>query len=317
MSGQADSQQNIFCNQVEAQMVSYLKGGVSPAERRIITRHLSTCDRCALAFRDLNVLEAELKAEAARHRPQLSPAASQRIQQQVYRRMRLSLVWQRLFQVVKTSFAVASFLIFVGVAGVLGYQWLQFIANPEPVPGMSFEETGLPAVVKTAVPAPALAPTPAPIEQLPLLPLVELDEEAQELAPKTAGVPIYWQHIESPMPGEAPHQITRKIVETSLAGESDALVSYFVAMGNSWQEPTLRMWSLFSWRCSGDITARDFSYRQLPTKDSPMTAVYIFYNDQYTGEIKFRYIKDNWYPVYTNPPYLNMCLKSGFVFPSP
>lgn len=317
MSGQNDSQQNIFCDRVEAQMVAYLKGGVSPSERRIITRHLSTCDRCALAFRDLNVLEAELKAEAARHRPQLSSAASQRIQQQVYRRMRLSLVWQRMFQVVKTGFAVASFLIFVGVAGVLGYQWLQFIANPEPVPGTSFEETTLPEAAETAVPAPALAPTPAPIEQLPFLPSIELDEEEKVLTPNPSSVPIYWQNIESFTPGQTPYRIARAIVESSLAGDSDELDSYFVAMGESWQEPTQRMWSLFSWRCSGDITARDFSYRPLPTGDSPVTAVYIFYNDLYTGEIKFRYIKDNWYPVYTNPPYLNMCLKKGFEYPKP
>ena len=161
MSGQTDSKQDIFCDQVEAQMVAYVKGGLSPSERRIMTRHLSTCDRCALAFREFNTLEAELRAEAGQFRPQLSTAASQRIQEQVYRRMRLSLVWQRMFQVVKTGFAVASFLIFVGVAGVLGYQWLQFIANPEPVPGTSFEETTLPevpAVEETAVPAPSLSP---------------------------------------------------------------------------------------------------------------------------------------------------------------
>ena len=32
--------------------------GVPSAERRMITRHLSTCDRCALAFRNLNTLSA-------------------------------------------------------------------------------------------------------------------------------------------------------------------------------------------------------------------------------------------------------------------
>jgi len=317
MSGQTDSKQNIFCDQVDAQMVVYFKGGLSPAERRIITRHLSTCDRCAWAFRDLTTLETELKAEAARYQPRLSPEASQRIQEQVYRRMRLSLVWQRMFQAVKTGFAFAAFLVFVGVAGILGYQWLQFIANPEPAPGTSFEVTTAPAVVETAVPAPQIAPTAVPIEQPPRLPGSDSDQAAQELVPKTTGVPNYWQSIQSPMPGQAPRRITQNVVESALAGNREALISHLVAVGNSQQEPALRMWGLFSSRCDHTVTAADFTYRQLPTGDSPMTAVYIYYDDRYTGEIKFRDINENWYPVYSNPPHLNVCLKTGFVFPSP
>lgn len=309
-SGQADSKQNIFCDQVEVQLVAFLKGGLSPAERRIITRHLSTCDRCALALRDLNTLEAELKVEANRYRPRLSPEASQRIQEQVYRRMRLSLVWQRMFQVVKTGFAFATFVVVVGVFAVFGYQWLQFMANPEPTPGAVIEVAPISAVVETA--APAIAPTSAPAERPSP---TDLNESDPELSPPDFHVPIYWQQLASPMPGKAPHQITRSVVEAALAGETAVLSSHFVAMGESRQEPNLRMWGLFSRRCDEAVTVRDFSYRQLPTGESPMTAVYIYHNDRYTGEIKFRFINENWYPVYANPPFLNVCLKTRLIYP--
>ncbi|MCA9921517.1 MAG: zf-HC2 domain-containing protein [Anaerolineales bacterium] len=325
MSGQADSKEQFDCEQVEALLVAYYKGSLSSQPRRAVSRHLSGCDTCAFALREFNMLEAELRAEADRYQPRLSPDASQRIQEQVYRRMRLSLVWQRMFQVVKAGFAVASFIIIVGIFGIFAYQWLQFVANPTPVPGATFtEETAVPIqqdspsvpeVVETAVPAPEIAPTTVPPEMPSVLPTLPSIAGDRPLAPLASNVPRYWQNLTSPMPGSAPQQITQAIVDAALAAETGVLSEHLVALGSSKQEPAIRLWRLFSRRCSNVITAEDFSYRQLPTGESSMTAVYIYHNDRYTGEIKFRFIDDNWYPVFSNPPYLNTCLKTRLVFP--
>jgi ABC-type glycerol-3-phosphate transport system substrate-binding protein len=85
----------LTCQQVEARLMAYLKGGLCGARRGAIRDHLATCDACARSAREVKALEAELYAEAARHRPRLSPQTITHIQERVYRRMRRGLIMQR------------------------------------------------------------------------------------------------------------------------------------------------------------------------------------------------------------------------------
>ena len=84
------------CGQAGVQVTAYLKAGLSPARQRAVRDRVATCDACSLAVREAMTLEGELFAEAARHRPTLSPEVSARIQERVYRRMRRSIMFARL-----------------------------------------------------------------------------------------------------------------------------------------------------------------------------------------------------------------------------
>ena len=90
--------------------MAYLKGGLSVSRRQAIHDHLTACDVCAESLREVEVLEAALYAQAARHRPALSPEAAARIQAQVYRRMRWGLIVQRTAQVTGRAMSQALIL---------------------------------------------------------------------------------------------------------------------------------------------------------------------------------------------------------------
>ncbi len=92
------SRKRSSCQQVKNQLMAYLKGEGSPTRRQAIRDHLATCDACARAVRETEALEAQLVAEAARHRPILSLQASARIQERVYKRMRRRLIMRRTTQ---------------------------------------------------------------------------------------------------------------------------------------------------------------------------------------------------------------------------
>ncbi len=316
MSEHSEDQPNMSCEQVESQLVAYAKKDVPVAEQQAIAAHLASCDACALSLQQLDMIEADLYAEATQYQPHLSLEASQRIQEQVYRRMRLSLVWQRLFQSAKMGLAVASMAIFLVVASLFAYQWFLFLANPEPVPGSGVVITAVsvesePILVETAVFQPEILPTaiPEPIEPIELVPspiepnlIVESD------------VPFYWQNLSSLTVGEAPVTIAKQIVTSALNNEQSELNGLMAAM-TTVKEPNVRLWLLFNRRCYGTMAAADFEYVQASRHQLPITAVYLYHNDRYTGEIKFRRINGEWFAVFSHPPTINACLKARLTLP--
>lgn len=78
----------ISCQRVEAWLMAYLKEGLSPVQTQRVNEHLAVCDGCTRSLREAQILDAELRVQAARHQPVLAPEASTRIQDAVYRRMR-------------------------------------------------------------------------------------------------------------------------------------------------------------------------------------------------------------------------------------
>jgi multiple sugar transport system substrate-binding protein len=88
----------LTCQQVEEELTAYLKGGLSGSASQAIRSHLASCDACAASLRNAELLDAELYAQAARHRPALSPRAAGRIQEQIYRRIRRGLIVERATQ---------------------------------------------------------------------------------------------------------------------------------------------------------------------------------------------------------------------------
>jgi hypothetical protein len=298
-SAKSTPKNHVTCDQVETQLVRFVKGSLSQSEQQRFAVHLASCDRCSLSLQELRTLESELRVEASQYHPELSAAASQRIQQQVYRRMRFSLVWQRLFQSVKMGGALVGATAVLIIALLFGYQWLQFMANiddSEVIPGASVSlpvaaNSPTPTLAEpTAVPTPLRTPYTANSEHIP------------------------WENLVSVTSGETPTHIARTIIEAALANDASQLGALFAAMP-IYRDPTIRLWLLFNRRCHDTVTAADFTYEQLPTGDLPITAVYLHHQNRYTGEIKFREIYGEWYAVFTHPPSINACLQARLILP--
>jgi multiple sugar transport system substrate-binding protein len=100
----------LSCQGVEAQLMAYLKGGLSPAHREAVHGHLATCDACARSVREAQALEAKLVKQAHSHCPRLSPQASARIHERVYKRMRRGLIMQRITNVIGKAVGIAAIL---------------------------------------------------------------------------------------------------------------------------------------------------------------------------------------------------------------
>ncbi len=94
--------------------MAYLKRGLDDDRQQTIRNHLATCDACARSLRETKTLETQLYAQAARHRPMLSPQASARVQERVYRRMRRAIIMQRITQFAGAGIALALLALIVG-----------------------------------------------------------------------------------------------------------------------------------------------------------------------------------------------------------
>lgn len=285
----------ITCRQVSDQMTAYLKQALPVTQQQAINNHLLTCDACALALQEARVLEAELWAGAAAlaRRPTLSPEASLRIQEAVYRRMRRSLFLQRTRSLVQMTGSLAVAIVLLAGALVVGSQWLQYLATPEPVTGEQFisAPTAAASVMSQTDPASTAADTvylqrtPIPIVPSPRLP-----------APTLVSV----------TPGEQPEAIAHAIVTAAIEGDSSRLSSLFSAMRTS-QAPTLRLWSRLLGRCQGKISASDLRYESLPQRSHLIARVDMYHDGRFIGELKMRRINGEWFAVFASYPALSAC----------
>jgi LCP family protein required for cell wall assembly len=114
----------ISCQQVEAWLMAYLKEGLSPRQTQRVKEHLAVCDGCTRSLREAQILDAELRVQAALHRPVLAPEASARIQDSVYRRMRRGLIVQRTVKFAGIAAAlVAVVIVVIGATSV--WPWIR------------------------------------------------------------------------------------------------------------------------------------------------------------------------------------------------
>jgi hypothetical protein len=109
----------VDCRHVEAALTAYLKDGLSPARRQAVEDHLAACDTCARSVQQAQILESELRLQAARHDPILSTEAAARIHERVYKRMRRGLILQRTFKL--AGVAVAVVVIALLAVGAMAY----------------------------------------------------------------------------------------------------------------------------------------------------------------------------------------------------
>jgi multiple sugar transport system substrate-binding protein len=125
----------VSCRQVDAWLMAYLKDGLAPDRRAGVDEHLAGCEVCRHAMRNARAMEAGLRLEAARYKPTLSPTASARIQERVYRRMRRSMVTQRVSRFAWGAVGILV-LALITVTGYMYWQgWQQASGQSTPVAG--------------------------------------------------------------------------------------------------------------------------------------------------------------------------------------
>lgn len=150
----------VDCQQVEAWLIAYLKDGLSPRRRQMVEDHLAACAACARSVQQTQILDSELRLQAARHRPTLSAEASARIHERVYRRMRRGLIMQRAARLVGVAVAVVLIaLVAVGAIALWQGRPPETVDEQEVVPEFTQSvPTSVPAT-RTSVP-PTSAPEP-------------------------------------------------------------------------------------------------------------------------------------------------------------
>ena len=115
----SEGRKTLDCQQVESALIAYLKDGLSPAHHQVVGKHLTACDACTRSVEQAQILESELRLQAARHNPTLSPEASVRIHERVYKRMRRGLILQRTVKLAGVAAAVVAIAVLVVVAMAL------------------------------------------------------------------------------------------------------------------------------------------------------------------------------------------------------
>ena len=293
-----NAQTDVVCRLVEQWLPGYLRNELTAMQRRQVQAHLAECDKCAQLVQEARLLDAELQAEANYYQPRLSGEASLRIQNQVYRRIRRSLAWQRTGQVVRLGTAVAALAVLLVGSFTFGRFWLSFLANPpeETPTGDSVTTEEAPQPAPTAVPTvPPAIPTPAPVER------VE--------SPGKNGRVNAWDHWVAVAPGQTPEQLAETIMQAALVEDEALLTDLFIGMGAA-GSPAARLWLRLGERCLQRPVASDFDFIRLPIPLPNITSVSIWYADHMVGELKMRQIAGDWYATFTRVPAINPCLLS-------
>lgn len=257
--------------------MAYLKNGLPPDQRQAIAVHLAGCDVCAQALAEIKWMEAEITAESTHHRPTLTPEASLRIQKQLYRRMRRSLVLQRTRGIFQMAGATIIAILFFGGVLAFGNQWVQFLAKPEgEVNSTQYSVLSEQLVVNSEQGA---------VNSVPLTPHSSL------LTPL--------------LPGAPPSTVARLVLEAALTQDKEALSILFSAM-HTIKDPTLNLWLRFGRRCGGSLLADSLEYKTVPHESNGIVRVELWGNGRFLGDLKLRQLNGEWYTVFAPTPYCSL-----------
>lgn len=155
----------LTCAAVEADLIAYLKGGLSQNREAAVRAHLLRCDACSQAVQEARELDAALFAAAPRRPVHLPPHLSAQVQEDVYRRMRRALVFQRTRALTaRVATLVVTVLFLIGLGVMLG-PWLRYLAivDATPTPPVVASQ-GVLVPLPTAPAVRALPTTAAPVE---------------------------------------------------------------------------------------------------------------------------------------------------------
>ena len=182
MRKRSERTQKVDCQQVDTWLIAYLKGGLSPTRRQAMEDHLATCDACARSVQQTQILESELRLQAARHNPTLSAKASARIHERVYGRMRRGLVMQRTVKLVGVAAVVVVIAVLAGGAMALWQGRQSEIAIEQDVTPEVSEPTPT-LVPPTPVPATSVPATSVPVTDTPVPPENTAEPSPTEVVP--------------------------------------------------------------------------------------------------------------------------------------
>jgi multiple sugar transport system substrate-binding protein len=131
----SNGKKSLDCRQVKALLGAFLEDGLPPQQKAAVRTHLQGCADCRRKADQEATLASHLRLEAAGRHHRLSPQAATRIQSQVYRRMRRSMMGQRVSRFALGAVGVLV-LALVAVGGYAYWQWWQQDAGqPTPVAG--------------------------------------------------------------------------------------------------------------------------------------------------------------------------------------
>lgn len=264
--------------------MAYLKNGLPPDQRQAIAVHLAGCDVCAQALAEIKWMEAEITAESTHHRPTLTPEASLRIQKQLYRRMRRSLVLQRTRGIFQMAGATIIAILFFGGALAFGNQWVQFLAKPEgKVNSGQLAVSSEQSAVNSEQGAVNSDPTHSPF--------------TIHNSPFTIPSPL--------LPGAPPSTVARLVLEAALTQDKEALSILFSAM-HTIKDPTLNLWLRFGRRCGGSLLADSLEYKTVPHESNGIVRVELWGNGRFLGDLKLRQLNGEWYTVFAPTPYCSL-----------
>jgi hypothetical protein len=163
----SERRRTVDCRHVEAALTAYLKDGLSPARRQAVEDHLTACGACTHSVQQAEILESDLRLQAARHNPTLSTEASARIHERVYRRMRRALIVQRTVKL--AGAAVAVVVVVLLAVGVMAY-WQgrpPDVAGEQDVTPESSEGTPTPVPPSSTPSPPTTTPVPPTATPIP------------------------------------------------------------------------------------------------------------------------------------------------------
>ena len=288
-----------LCQFVQQRLPDFLHRGLTAVEHQQIQAHLAQCDTCAQRVQEARLLDNDLQAEADRYQPRLSRDASLRIQNQVYKRMQRSLVWQRTGQVIRLSTAVAALVLVVAGSFLFGRFWLPNLGTPvgDELTASETLATGESVTLPEApLPQPTAVPTARPAIA-----------EPEPVATTGNGRVSAWQSWTSAAPGQSPEELAATIMDAALARDEAFLDDLFVGMGAA-QQPTTQLWLRVGSRCSQPLATDNFLFTRRAIPLLTVTSVSIWYDQHLVGEIKMRQIDGEWFTTFTRTPSVNPCL---------
>ncbi len=284
-----------LCHFVQQRLPDFMHQGLTAVEHQQIQAHLAQCDRCARRVQEARLLDGDLQAEADRYQPRLSRDASLRIQNQVYRRMQRSLVWQRTGQVVRLSTAVVTLVLLLAGSFLFGRFWLPGLGAPVGDELATGESVTLP---EAPLPQPTAVPTTRPTMA-----------EPEPVATEPNGRVNAWQNWNSVTPGQSPEALAATIMDTALGRDEAFLNELFVGLGAA-RQPTAQLWLRVGSRCQQTLTSDDFLFTRRAIPLLTVTSVSIWYDQHLVGEIKMRQVNGEWFATFTRTPSVNPCLHS-------